>query len=201
MRTFANLLGLSMLLSMPAVVRATPTSTLMCLQAAFEAEVNAARTFSAFAHQAEQEGLAGVGRLFQAVALAENVHAEKHAEVIRSLGGQPRAALAEVEVKSTRENLRAAIARDTFDREAMYPTLLGVAREVGDTTPRSTLGVAMFMEKIHVKLFEEALRSLDAHVDTTGEFCVSRRSGYVSASPKQATGCVMMADGSLDRVQ
>jgi len=54
------------------------------LKEAFAGESQANRKYLAFAKKAEQEGLPGVARLFQAAAAAETVHAHNH---LRVLGG------------------------------------------------------------------------------------------------------------------
>jgi rubrerythrin len=165
----------------PALARIAPPSTVSSLQTAFEAELNAAQRFRSFARAAEEEGLPGIGRLFRALARGEEIHAQSHAEVLRSLGIDPRATLADVEVKGTRENLQAAVALESSDRDGLYPTLLGAAREIGDSTPLGSLGVAMFVERAHVLLLGQALRDVEAGRDWAGDPCVSRRSGYVAA--------------------
>ncbi|HET9594689.1 MAG TPA: ferritin family protein [Anaeromyxobacteraceae bacterium] len=168
-------------LMLSSAVGAPATSTVVNLQRAYEAELNAAAAFSAFARRAEQEGFVEVARLFRAMVLGEHAHAQNHADVMRALGAQPRAAIAEIEVKSTRENLEAAIARETFDRDAMYPTLLGEAREIRDLTPRGTLALAMAVETAHLKMLQAALEHMDSPGEVAGELCVARRSGYVTA--------------------
>ena len=71
------------------------------LQAAFSGESQANRKYLAFAKKAEREGYTQVAKLFRAVAAAETVHAHNH---FRVLG----------EIKSTAENLEAAIGGETL---------------------------------------------------------------------------------------
>jgi rubrerythrin len=167
----------------PVVAMGTASSTVTHLQAAFEAELNASQTWKAFARGAEREGLHGVARLFEALATADGVHAQNHAEVLRALGAPPRATVTEVEARSTRANLQEAIARETFGRDGAYPTWIAAAREVGDPTPLSTLRIAMWTERSHVEMLEKALRDLDRPAAAALELCVSPRSGHVAACP------------------
>lgn len=200
MRMAVTFAALGVLFSTPALALPPPTSTVTNLQTAFEEELNAAANFRAFASKAEQEGFARAARLLRALALGEEAHAQSHAQVMRSLGAQPHAAVAAVEVRSTRENLEAAIARETFGRDAMYPTLLGEAREIRDAAPLATLGVAMFVERAHVKLLQQALQELEAARGVDGELCVSRRSGYVTRCAPAALACQSPASATLELV-
>jgi len=193
-----------LMLSMSDAASAPATSTVVNLQRAYEAELNSAAAFSAFARRAEQEGFVQVARLFRAMVLGEHAHAQNHADVMRALGALPRAAIAEIEVRSTRENLEAAIARETFDRDAMYPTLLGEAREIRDLAPRGTLALAMAVETAQLKMLHAALEHMDSAGGVGGELCVSKRSGYVTAcaSSSLAKGetCRPGASGAAERV-
>ena len=76
------------------------------LQAAFAGESQANRKYTAWAKKAEREGFEGVAKLFRAVAAAETVHALNH---FRTMGM----------VKSTAENLKAAIGGEHYEVEAM----------------------------------------------------------------------------------
>ena len=80
------------------------------LKAAFAGESQANRKYTAFARKADQEGHAQVAKLFRAAAQAETVHALNH---FNALG----------EVKSTAENLEAAIAGENYEVVSMYPEL------------------------------------------------------------------------------
>ena len=63
----------------------------------------------AFAAKADTDGLQGAASLFRAAARAEQIHAANHARVIGILGGQAETEIHPVEVKSTLENLKAAL--------------------------------------------------------------------------------------------
>ena len=83
--------------------------TMSNLQTAFNGESNAHARYLAFAVKADAEGYAGVASLFRAAARAEEIHAGNHAAVIKDFGGIPVAKLEDPGVKSTRENLEAAL--------------------------------------------------------------------------------------------
>jgi rubrerythrin len=77
-------------------------SSIEDLQTAFAGESQARNKYLAFAKKAEEEGFIQVARLFRAAAEAELVHAQNH---FRAMG----------EVKSTAENLQAAIAGENYE--------------------------------------------------------------------------------------
>ena len=70
---------------------AAPPKTLDNLMAAYNGESNAKAKYMEFAKKADQEGFAGAAALFRAAAKAEETHATRHAEVIKTLGGTPKA--------------------------------------------------------------------------------------------------------------
>src|ERR1700722_10805064 len=82
------------------------------LLVAYEGEVNAHARYKAYAVKAEAEGMCGAASLFRAAARAEQIHAGNHARVIRHMGGEARAELRPFRVKSTLENLKAALGRE-----------------------------------------------------------------------------------------
>ena len=97
------------------------------LQTAFNGESNAHARYLAFAVKADAEGYAGVASLFRAAARAEEIHAGNHAAVIKDFGGIPVAKLEDPGVKSTRENLEAALKGENYERDVMYPAFLSQA--------------------------------------------------------------------------
>ena len=85
------------------------------LKHAFAGESQAKRKYLAFAQQAEKEGFSQVAKLFKAAAAAETVHAHNH---LRVLGG----------IKSTLENLKAAIEGEYDEFNKMYPEFIEAAK-------------------------------------------------------------------------
>ena len=92
-----------------ATAFAAPSKTMDNLMAAYNGESNAHARYVEFAKKADLEGFAGAASLYRAAAAAEQTHARNHADVITKLGGTPKAEIKPPEVKSTAENLRAAI--------------------------------------------------------------------------------------------
>jgi rubrerythrin len=117
------------------------------LMAAFAGESQANRKYLAFAKKADEEGYAQVARLFRAAAAAETVHALTH---FRTAG----------EVKSTEENLKAAVAGEHYENSEMYPSFMKDAEAEGDAKALKSFTWANEAEKIHEMLYKEALESL-----------------------------------------
>ena len=161
MKTFAfSVLALTLaLIALPNGAIAA-TNTLDNLQAGFNGESNARSRYLAFAEKADQEGYGEVASLFRAAAKAEEVHAANHAAVIKKLGGTPQAKLETPVVKSTQENLEAAIKGESYERDTMYPGFLQQARAEGNRDAVQTFNYAKTAEAEHAKLYSEALNNL-----------------------------------------
>ena len=101
-------------------------STLDNLQTAFNGVSNANVRYLAFARKADEEGLGEVASLFRAAAKAGEIHARNHSDVIRKMGGTPALNLDPIDVKTTRENLKAAIAGEKYERDIIYPEFVKV---------------------------------------------------------------------------
>lgn len=121
----------------------TPTN----LKDAFAGESQANRRYLAFATKAEEEGHPQVAKLFRAAAEAETVHAMNHIRVIE-------------EVKTTTENLNAAIGGETFEFKQMYPGYLKTAKEEKNAQAAWSFNVANQVEQVHANLFTKALEAV-----------------------------------------
>jgi rubrerythrin len=119
------------------------------LKEAFAGESQANRKYLAFAKQAEKEGYPQAAKLFRAAAEAETVHAHAH---LRTLG----------EIKSTADNLKAAIDGETFEFKSMYPDMIKTAEAEGNKAAHRSFTYANEVEKIHAELYQKALDNLDS---------------------------------------
>jgi len=139
------------------VVRDTPTN----LQLAFTGEMNAKQRYVAFAERADREGYPGVARLFRACARAEQTHADRHVHAIAWTGREARALLDRLEVGTTAENLKSAIASETYEVTRFYPPLLERARADHQSNAVRSLTFALSAEREHARLLAAALASID----------------------------------------
>ena len=128
------------------------------LQDAFAGESQANRKYLAFAKQAEKEGHPQVAKLFRAAAAAETVHAHNH---LKQLGG----------IKTTKENLEAAIGGETFEFNEMYPQMIKDAEEEGNKGALRSFTIANAVEKVHANLYQKALDTLGSNADTDYYVC------------------------------
>ncbi|WP_425059764.1 Nigerythrin [Sporomusa carbonis] len=117
------------------------------LAAAFAGESQANRKYLAFAKQADAEGYPQAAKLFRAAAEAETIHAHAH---LKAMGM----------IKSTAENLKAAVEGETYEFEAMYPDFIKVAKEENNTAAVRTFHLANEAEKVHAELYQKALNNL-----------------------------------------
>lgn len=167
-----------------ALKAAEPISTLTMtnLQAAFDGESNAHSRYLAFAEKADAEGYAGVASLFRAAARAEEIHAGNHAAVIVNFGGVPHAKLEDAIVKSTRENLEAALKDETYERDEMYPAFIRQAEAETNPQALQTLRFALAAEVEHAKLYAEALGDME-DMKLSRVFYVCPVCGFTAAKP------------------
>jgi rubrerythrin len=140
---------------------AAAATTLDNLQTAFNGESNAHAKYLLFAKKAQDEGYLKVATLFKAAARAEEIHAGNHAEVIKKMGGVPKADVKAAEVKTTSENLKAAIEGETYEHDKMYTDFLKQARAEKNVRAVRTFNFARETEAGHAKLYGEALANLD----------------------------------------
>jgi len=128
-------------------------STEINLKDAFAGESQANRKYLAFAKQAEQDGLPNIARLFRTAAEAETIHAHGH---LAAMGG----------VKSTAENLKAAIDGETYECTQMYPPMLQQA-EADNHKAKRMFGFAAKAEAVHAKLYKMAMEAAQQGKDLT----------------------------------
>jgi rubrerythrin len=139
---------------------AAPSKTLDNLMAAFNGESNAQAKYLEFAKKADKDGFAGVASLFRAAANAESVHAATHAAVIKKMGGTPKADIKLPEIKSTADNLKAAVEGESYERDKMYPEFIAEAKSSGNKDALRAFNFAVAAEGEHAKLYAEAAGNL-----------------------------------------
>ncbi len=135
--------------------------TLANLQTAYNGEMNAHTRYLAFAKDADEEGYAPVASLFRAAARAEEIHARNHEVVILGMGASPKANIEPVVVRSTHDNLEAAIKGEVYERDEMYPAFLRQARSERNQAAGRTFHLAQKAETEHAALFTQALKELE----------------------------------------
>lgn len=122
------------------------------LKTAFAGESQANRKYLAFAKVAQKEGKINLSKLFRAVAEGETIHALKH---LANLG----------EIKDSMENVKSALAGETYEIESMYPAFIADAQEEGEKAAEVGFIGANEVEKTHQGQFREALIQIEAGSD------------------------------------
>ena len=143
------------------------TKTEKNLKDAFAGESQANRRYLAFAERAEDEFLHGIAQLFRAVAAAETIHAHKHLKVADG-------------VKSTKENLEEALKGETHEFKNMYPQMIEEAKAEGAKSAEISFTHANEVEKVHAKLYEEALKAPDKF--PVQDYYICKICGYTVAA-------------------
>ncbi len=146
------------------------------LAEAFAGESQANRKYLAFAKKAEEEGYKQVAKLFRAAAEAETVHAHNH---LRAMGG----------IKVTEENLKAAIQGETYEFESMYPPMIDDAMAEGKDEAKKSFFWANEVEKIHARLYKEALDNLGSNKEVDYYVCGLCGNTVEGAAPEKCSIC------------
>ncbi|MFW9894185.1 MAG: rubrerythrin family protein [Candidatus Thorarchaeota archaeon] len=122
------------------------------LKAAFAGESQANRKYLAFAEKANKDGFSQIAKIFRAAAEAETVHAHNH---LRELGG----------IKSTEENVQAAIEGEHYEFTKMYPEFLEDAKAESNKGAERSFNYANEVEQVHHKLYTKALEAVKSGKD------------------------------------
>ena len=134
------------------------SNTQQNLESAFAGESQANRKYLFFADKAEREGHPQIAKLFRAAAEAETVHARSHLMVMGGIG-------------STRDNLKAAISGENYEFTKMYPEFIEQARADNNGGAGASFHRANEVEKIHHRLYQQALAALEAGKQPEDEPC------------------------------
>jgi rubrerythrin len=132
------------------------TQTHENLKAAFAGESQANRRYLYFAQKADVEGQPDVAALFRSVAEGETGHAFGHFDFLAEVG-DPATGVA---VGATEDNLKSAVAGETYEYTEMYPGFARTARDEGFEEVAEWLETLARAEKSHAGRFQGALESL-----------------------------------------
>ncbi len=161
---FFALIGLIALVSCNQV---KPVKTIENLKAGIIGETTASAKYAAFAERANEEGKDTIAKLFEAASKAESIHAANHLKVLESLNEKMEAFTPEFEVKSTAENLQAAIDGETYESTTMYPQFLADAKAEKVEKAVKSFTWAFDTEKKHMAFYNNALTALQSNTINT----------------------------------
>ena len=153
--------------------------TLDNLMTAYNGERNANARYLAFAEKASKEGYDTAASLFRVAAYAEQVHYERHAGIIKKLGGTPAATMETLDVKSTKENIESAIKGETYENKVMYPEFLKQAEKEKIKDAIDAFEDAGAAEGVHANLYAKMLKNLTFSRGLVKDFYVCPLCGNV----------------------
>lgn len=132
------------------------SKTIENLKAAFAGESQANRRYLYFARQADIEGYPEVASVFKNTADGETGHAFGHLDFIKEVG-DPATGLP---IGETAENLKAAVAGETYEYTEMYPGFAKTAREEGFAEVAEWFETLARAEKSHAGKFQSTLDAM-----------------------------------------
>ncbi|MFA6403611.1 MAG: ferritin family protein [Salinivirgaceae bacterium] len=147
-----------------------PVKTIENLKAGIKGETTASAKYAAFAVKAREEGNDTIAKLFDAASKSEAIHADNHKKVLESLGEKMDEFTPEFEVKTTAENLQAAIEGESYEVTTMYPQFLADAEAEKVEKATKSFNWAMDTEKKHNEFYTKALAALNASAENTLPF-------------------------------
>jgi len=139
-----------------------PENTVQNIKDAIVGETTASAKYAAFGKQAEKEGYSKIALLFKAASKAESIHANNHRSVLSQLGVKMDDFTPEYDVKSTKENLQAAVDGESYEVATMYPDFIKAAQAENVNLAMISFNYAYQTEKKHKAMYQNALAQLNA---------------------------------------
>lgn len=139
-----------------------PVNTIANLKEGIKGESTASAKYASFAQKAREEGYDTIALLFDAASKAESIHATNHTKVLESLKEKMDEFTPEFEVKTTLENLQAAIEGETYEVNTMYLKFLEDAKAEKAEKATKSFTWASDTEKKHIEFYTKALESIKA---------------------------------------
>ena len=133
------------------------TQTHENLKAAFAGESQANRRYLYFAQKADVEGHPDVAALFRSVAEGETGHAFGHFDFLAEVGDPATG----VPVGASEDNLKSAVAGETYEYTEMYPGMAKTARGENFAEIAEWFETLAKAERSHAGRFQRALDGLE----------------------------------------
>lgn len=161
------ILALVSLIAFSGCNQPKPIKTIANLKAGIIGETTASAKYAAFAQKAIVDSNFYVAKLFEAASKAEAIHADNHRKVLAELGEKMEDFKPEFEVKTTAENLQAAIEGESYEVNTMYPQFLVDAKAEKVEKAEKSFNWALDTEKKHNDFYSKALEALKANTENT----------------------------------
>ena len=133
------------------------TKTLDNLKAAFAGESQANRRYLWFGRRADVEGRPDIAGLFKEVADGETGHAFGHLDFLSGVADP----VTDVPIGDTKDNLKSAVAGETYEYTQMYPGMAKTARDENAEEVAEWFETLAKAERSHAGRFQKALDSLE----------------------------------------
>ncbi len=127
------------------------------LKEAFAGESQANRRYLYFAKQADVEGHPDLAGLFRDTAEGETGHAHGHLDFLKQVGDPA----TDEPIGSTQQNLKAAIAGETYEYTEMYPGFAKTARNEGFDEIAEWFETLARAERSHAGRFQKGLDTME----------------------------------------
>src|SRR6056297_1838249 len=127
------------------------------LKEAFAGESQANRRYLYFANKADIEGYNDVSTVFRSTAEGETGHAHGHLEYLESVGDP----VTDEPIGGTSDNLKSAIAGETYEYTDMYPGMAKAARSEGFDEIADWFETLAKAERSHANRFQKAFDNLE----------------------------------------
>jgi rubrerythrin len=178
--------------------QAKPVKTIENLKAGITGETTASAKYAAFAQKAREEGNDTIAKLFDAASKAESIHAANHTKVLEELGEKMDAFTPVFEVKTTAENLQAAMEGEMYELTTMYPQFLTDANAEKVEKAVKSFTWAWDTEKKHHEFYSKAIEALKANAEYTlsFEFAVCPVCGNTYEKAKMDANCAFCGTAS-----
>jgi len=155
------LLAIASLIAFTGCNQPKPGKTIENLKGGIIGETTASKKYEAFAQKAREEGYDTIAILFDAASKAEAIHASNHKKVLEGLGVTMEDFTPEFDVKTTAENLQAAIDGESYEIATMYPQFLVDAKTEKIEKAEKSFNWALDTEKKHNNFYSKALDALN----------------------------------------
>ena len=155
-------------------------TTAQNLKDAINGESTASAKYAAFSKKAKEEGFLAVAKLFEATSKSEEIHANNHKKVLEGMGITYEVKIDSFEVKSTLENLQAALEGETYEVQTMYPNFIKQGEIDKADKALQSFNFAMDTEKKHMQLYQAAIDAIKANKEKSypSEYYVCPKCGY-----------------------
>ena len=145
------------LITFTSCMQPAPEQTIKNLKEGIIGETTTSKKYAAFALKAKEEGYVSIAALFEAASKSEGIHASNHLDVLKALGVKMDEFTPTFEVKTTFENLKAAIEGESYEVSTMYPKFIKEAQVEKSSKAEKSFQWAMDTEKKHNTFYKNGI--------------------------------------------